>query len=49
MAVYKVYYKGFYLVEAETAKQACLTDREDYEVKYEEYRNIKAEKVEVDE
>ena len=45
MPLYKVSYKGFYIIEAETIDEAMDTDREDYEVQYETWENIDAEEV----
>lgn len=45
MALYKVHYEGFYLIEAETIDEAMETTREDYESQYEEWQNTKAVKV----
>ena len=43
MKLYKVYYEGFYLIEAETIDEAMETCRDDYEAEYEEWENTKAE------
>lgn len=39
MAKYKVYYSGWYIVEADTIEEALETDRDDAEVEYEEWGN----------
>lgn len=46
MAKYKVFYEGFYIVEADTEEEALDTARSDYEVEFEEWENVKAEEVE---
>ena len=46
MAKYKVYYEGFYIVEADTKEEALDTVRSDYEVEFEEWENVEAEEVE---
>lgn len=40
---FKVYYKGFYIVEAESLGEALNTSRDDAEVEYEEWQNVQAE------
>lgn len=37
-----VYYDGYYIIEAESIKQALETTREDAEVEYEEWENTAA-------
>ncbi len=44
MARYKVKYEGFYFVEADSAKEAMETDREDC-LDYQEWENVSAEMV----
>lgn len=39
MAKYKVYYSGWYIVEADTFDEAVETDRYDAEVEWEEWEN----------
>lgn len=39
MAKYKVYYSGWYIVEADSIDEALETDRDDVEVEYEEWEN----------
>lgn len=39
MARYKVYYSGWYIIEADTVDEAIETDRDDAEVEYEEWEN----------
>lgn len=46
MAQYKVFYKGYYIVEADDVDDAMNTDRDDYGVDFEEWENIYAEEVE---
>ena len=46
MAVFKVHYEGFYIIEAETIDEAMETNRDDYEAQYEEWGNTNAEEVE---
>jgi hypothetical protein len=36
---YKVFYSGWYIIEAETVDEAVETDRDDAEVEYEEWSN----------
>ncbi len=45
MALYKVHYEGFYLIEADTIDEAMETSRDDYEVEFEEWENTDAEMV----
>lgn len=41
---YKVFYSGWYIVEADSIDEALLeTTRDDYEVEYEEWENVEAE------
>lgn len=42
MPKYKVYYCGWYLIEADTIDEAVETDRDDAEVVYEEWENFDA-------
>lgn len=46
MATYKVTYKGHYFIEADSAEEAMKTSRDDCEVEFEAYENIKAEEIE---
>lgn len=39
MAKYKVYYSGWYIIEADSIDEALETDRDDVEVEYEEWEN----------
>ena len=39
MAKYKVYYSGWYIIEADNIDEAMETDRDDAEVEYEEWEN----------
>lgn len=39
MAKYKVYYSGWYIIEADNIDEALETDRDDAEVEYEEWEN----------
>ena len=39
MAKYKVYYSGWYIIEADDIDEALETDRDDAEVEYEEWEN----------
>lgn len=41
---YKVFYEGYYIVEAETIDEALETSRDDEEVELEEWVNTEAEK-----
>lgn len=43
---YKVNYKGFYIVEADSAKEAIETDREVDSLEYEEWENVGVELIE---
>lgn len=45
MSRYKVFYKGYYIIEADTIDEALETSRDDYEVEYEEWDNIDAEEI----
>lgn len=36
---YKVFYSGWYIVEADSIDEALETSRDDYEVEYEEWSN----------
>ena len=42
MAKYKVYYTGWYVIEANTIDEACDTSRDDVEVEFEEWENFDA-------
>lgn len=42
MNKYKVYYEGYYIVEADTIDEAIETSRDDYEAEYEEWENTDA-------
>lgn len=42
MAKYKVYYSGWYIIEADTIDEALETDRDDAGVEYEEWENEEA-------
>ena len=46
MALYKVKYQGYYLIEADSIDEALETCRADFEVEFEEWENIDAEMVE---
>ena len=46
MALYKVYYTGFYYIRAESADEALYSDRSDYEASSDEWENIEAEEAE---
>ena len=46
MAKYKVYYEGWYIIEADSIEEALETDRDDAEVEYEEWENTEAEELE---
>lgn len=48
MPKYKVSYTGFYVIEADTLREALESDRDDVEVEYEEYENSYALKLEED-
>lgn len=39
MAKHKVYYSGWYIIEADNIDEALETDRDDAEVEYEEWKN----------
>lgn len=39
----KVYYEGYYIIEAESLDDAMETDRDDAEVEFEEWENTEAE------
>lgn len=39
----KVYYEGFYIIEAESLEAAMETDRDDAEVEFEEWSNTEAD------
>jgi hypothetical protein len=39
---YKVFYEGYYIVEADTIDEALETSRDDAEVEYEEWSNTDA-------
>ena len=38
----KVYYEGYYIIEAESLDEALETDRDDAEVEFEEWENTGA-------
>lgn len=40
---YRVYYEGFYIIEAESVEDALQSDKDDAEVQYEEWENTKAQ------
>lgn len=42
MSKYKVYYEGFYIVEADTIDEALEIDRDDIEVEFEKWEKIYA-------
>ena len=44
MAVYKVYYRGFYIIESDSIDEALETERDD--AKYEEWENEDAYELE---
>lgn len=46
MPKYKVYYQGYYYIEADNADEAIETDREDCEVKYNTWENYGADEQE---
>ena len=39
----KVYYEGFYIIEADTLEAAMATGRDDAEVEFEEWNNAEAD------
>lgn len=39
----KVYYEGFYIIEADTLEAAMETSRDDAEVEFEEWSNTEAD------
>lgn len=39
----KVYYEGFYIIEADSFEEALGTSRDDTEVEYEEWKNTEAD------
>ena len=39
----KVYYEGYYIIEAESLDEALETDRDDAEVEFEEWGNTAAD------
>jgi len=41
--LYRVFYKGYYLIEADSEAEAIVTARDDIEVEYEEWENERAE------
>lgn len=45
---YKVFYNGWYLIEADSAVEAVVTDRNDAEVECDEWENYSAVKAEED-
>ncbi len=48
MPIYKVYYRGYYYVEADSADEALETNRDDGDVRFEEWENYGAEEQEDD-
>lgn len=42
MAKYKVYFKGWYIIEADNKEEAINSSKEDFEVEYAEWENTKA-------
>lgn len=46
MPKYKVYYEGWYIIEADTIDEAIETDRDDAEVEFEEWENTDAKELE---
>lgn len=40
MAKFKVFYEGWYIIEADTIDEAIETSRGDGEVEYEEWENV---------
>lgn len=42
---YKVYYKGFYFIEADSIDDAIETNKDDFDVEYEEWENVNAEEI----
>ena len=40
---YKVHYEGFYIIEADSEEEALATNKDDYEVEYEEWTNTECE------
>lgn len=40
---YKVYYEGFYVIEADSLDDALETNRDDADVEFEEWENTRAE------
>lgn len=48
MPKYKVRYEGWFIVEADSIDEALEFDRDDYEVKYEQWENTDAEEWEND-
>ena len=43
MSKYKVFYEGYYIIEADTIDEALESSRDDYEVEFEEWENTDAE------
>lgn len=43
MMLYRVYYSGSYVIQADSVDEALETSREDYEVEYDEWENTDAE------
>ena len=41
----KVYYEGYYIIEAESLDEALETDRDDAEVEFEEWENTGADEL----
>ena len=48
MPKYKVSYSGWYIIEADSEADALETDRDDFDVEYEEYENEEATYLEAD-
>lgn len=43
MPKYKVYYEGWYIIEADTIDEAMETSMDDFDTEYAEYENTDAE------
>ena len=43
MNKYKVFYEGYYIIEADTIDEALETSRDDYGVEFEEWENTDVE------
>ena len=46
MPKYKVYYQGWYIIEADSIDEAYETDRDDAEVVFEEWENYGVDELE---